>query len=99
MFLEIKMFENSCFISSLLSVWGFFSQYLFIFMAVLSLRSYSLVVMSGFLIVGNFLVGEPRLPGPWALVVVVHGFSCTAACGIFPDEGSNPCPLHWQVDS
>ena len=23
----------------------------------------------------------------------------SAACGIFPDQGSNPCPLHWQVDS
>ena len=23
----------------------------------------------------------------------------SAACGIFPDEGSNPCPLHWQADS
>ena len=99
MFPEIKMFENSCFISSLLSVLDSFPQYLFIFMAVLSPCSYSLVVMSGFLIVVNFLVGEPRLPGPWALVVVVHGFSCTAACGIFPDKGSNPCPLHWQVDS
>ena len=22
-----------------------------------------------------------------------------AACGIFPDRGSNPCPLHWQADS
>ena len=21
------------------------------------------------------------------------------ACGIFPDQGSNPCPLHWQADS
>ena len=20
------------------------------------------------------------------------------ACGIFPDQGSNPCPLHWQAD-
>ena len=28
----------------------------------------------------------------------VHGLSCSAACGIFPDQGSNPCPLHWQVD-
>ena len=25
--------------------------------------------------------------------------SCSAACGIFPDQGSNPCPLHWQADS
>ena len=32
-------------------------------------------------------------------VVVVHGLSCSAACGILPDQGSNPCPLHWQADS
>ena len=32
-------------------------------------------------------------------VVVVHGFSCFTACVIFPDQGSNLCPLHWQVDS
>ena len=32
-------------------------------------------------------------------VVVAHGPSCSAACGIFPGQGSNPCPLHWQADS
>ena len=32
-------------------------------------------------------------------VVVAHGLHCSAACGIFPDQGSNPCPLHWQADS
>ena len=32
-------------------------------------------------------------------VVVAHGPSCSAACGIFPDQGSNLCPLHWQEDS
>ena len=32
-------------------------------------------------------------------VVVAHGPSCSAACGIFPDQGSNPCPLHQQADS
>ena len=32
-------------------------------------------------------------------VVVAHGPSCSAACGIFPDQGSNPCPPHWQADS
>ena len=32
-------------------------------------------------------------------VVVVHGLSCSAARGIFLDQGSNPCPLLWQVDS
>ena len=37
--------------------------------------------------------------GTWASVVVVHGLSCSAACGIFLDQGSNLCPLHWQADS
>ena len=32
-------------------------------------------------------------------VVVAHRVSCFAARGIFPDQGSNPCPLHWQADS
>ena len=32
-------------------------------------------------------------------VVVAHGPSRSAACGIFPDQRSNPCPLHWQADS
>ena len=27
-------------------------------------------------------------------VVVAHGPSCSEARGIFPDQGSNPCPLH-----
>ena len=32
-------------------------------------------------------------------IIVAHGPSCSAACGIFPDQGSNPCHLHWQADS
>ena len=32
-------------------------------------------------------------------VVVAHGLSCSVARGILPDQGSNPCPLHWQADS
>ena len=31
--------------------------------------------------------------------IVAHGPSRSAACGIFPDQGSNPCLLHWQADS
>ena len=31
--------------------------------------------------------------------IVAHGPSRSAACGIFPDQGSNPCSLHWQADS
>ena len=43
------------------------------------------------------VVVAPRLSGTGS-VVVAHGLS-TAACGIFLDQGSNPCPLHWQADS
>ena len=32
-------------------------------------------------------------------VVVARGLSCFAACEIFPDQGSNTCPLPWQADS
>ena len=32
-------------------------------------------------------------------VVVAHGPSCSAAYGILPDQGANPCPLPWQADS
>ena len=32
-------------------------------------------------------------------VIVAHGPCCSAACGTFPDQGSNPCLLHWQADS
>ena len=32
-------------------------------------------------------------------VVVAHRLSCPAACGIFPDQGLNPCLLRGQADS
>ena len=31
--------------------------------------------------------------------IVAHGPSRSVACGILPDQGTNPCPLHWQADS
>ena len=31
--------------------------------------------------------------------IVAHGPSRSMVCGIFPDQGPNPCPLHWQADS
>ena len=30
---------------------------------------------------------------------MAHGLSCSAACGIFLDQGLNLYPLHWQADS
>ena len=32
-------------------------------------------------------------------VVMEQGLSCSVACGIFPDQGLNPCLLRWQADS
>ena len=32
----------------------------------------------------------------WACI---HGLSCCVAYGIFPDEGLNPCLLHWRWKS
>ena len=31
--------------------------------------------------------------------VVAHRLTCSVECGIVPDQGSNLCSLHWQVDS
>ena len=54
---------------------------------------------------------EHRLQGTWpsaaaasgfqstGSVVAANGLSCSAAGGIFLDQRSNLCPLHWQVDS
>ena len=40
-------------------------------------------------------------PALWSTgsIAVVHRFSCSEACGIFPDQGLNVYVLHWQVDS
>ena len=69
-------------------------------------RTYSLVVVHGLLFAVASLVAEYRL---WVCrlqclqhmgsVAVAHGLICPITCGVFPDQGSNPCPLHWQVDS
>ena len=32
-------------------------------------------------------------------IIMAHGLSCSGACGIFLDQGSNPCLLRWQADS
>ena len=67
------------------------------------------VAVHGLLIVVAFLCCGAQALGVWALVVVApglystgsvvvaHGLSCSAACGIFLDQGLNPCPLHWQA--
>ena len=48
------------------------------------------------------VVATREAPRLWSIgsVVVVHGLSCSTACGIFLDQGLNPCLLlQWQKDS
>ena len=89
----------------------FLNFYLFIYLwlcwVFVSVRGLSLVAASG----GHPSSQCAGLSLSWPLllrstcsrragsVVVAHGPSCSAACGIFPDQGSNLCPLHWQADS
>ena len=91
--------------------WFFFKIYLFIYFwlcwVFVSVRGLSLVVASrghsssrctGLSLSRPLLLWSTcsRRAGS---VVVAHGPSCSVACGIFPDQGSNPCPLYWQADS
>ena len=81
--------------------------YLWLCWVFISVQGLSLVVASG----GHSSSWCAGLSLSWPLllwstgsrcagsVVVAHGPSCSAACGIFPDQGSNPCLLHWQADS
>ena len=89
----------------------FFLKYLFIYLWLcwifVSVQGLSLVVASG----GHSSSWCVGLSLWWPLllrstgsrragsVIVAQGPSCSAARGIFPDQGSNLCPLHWQADS
>ena len=84
---------------------NFLGLFIYLFMAVLGLRfcarAFSscgkwgplFIAMRGPLLLQS--TGSRRADS----VVVAHGPSWSVACGIFPDRGSNPCPLHWQADS
>ncbi|XP_073661894.1 scavenger receptor class A member 3 isoform X2 [Tursiops truncatus] len=43
--------------------------------------------------------GTMKGSGRAGSVAMAHGPSRSAACGIFPDRDTNPCPLHRQADS
>ena len=61
-------------------------------------RGCSLVLVHSLLIAVVSLVRARGLQNPGS-VAVACGLSRLLICGIFPDQGSNPCPLHWQGDS
>ena len=71
----------------------------------------SLAAVHGLLVQLASLVAEDRLLGLQASAVVfprlqstgstvvLRRLSCSMACGIFLDQGLNPCLLHWQMHS
>ena len=80
--------------------------YLWLCWVLASVRGLSLVVASGdhssSRCAGLSLSRPPLLRSTGSRragsVIVAHGLSCYAACGILPDQGSNPRPPHWQAD-
>lgn len=46
-----------------------------------------------------FSRGRAQALGRRVSAAAMHRFRCPAACEILPDQGTNPHPLHWQVDS
>ena len=87
----------------------FIYLFIYLFLAVLGLRFCAwassscgergplFIAVCGPLTIMASPVAEHRLQT--RSVVVAHRPSCSAACGIFPDQASNPCPLHGQADS
>ena len=103
-------FRVSAFLSNTCNLLFFF-KYFCLFLAVLGLcfcvRAFSSCVASG----GHsssrcagLSLSRPLLLRSTGFrragsVIVAHGPSCSVAHGIFPDQGPNPCALHWQADS
>ena len=48
---------------------------------------------------GGLLIAVVSLVAALRLSIYGHGLSFPTAYGIFPDQGSNPYPLHWQAGS
>ena len=84
-----------------------FIYYLWLCWVFVSVRGLSLVVVSGGhsssrcagLSLSRPLLLRSTGSRRAGSVIAAHGPSCSAACGIFPDQGTNPCSLHWQADS
>ena len=110
-FIIYKLILYLLFFKDFFDVEHFLKIYLFIYLwlcwVFVSVRGLSLVVASGGhsssrctgLSLSRPLLLRSTGSRRAGSVIVAHGLSCSAACGIFPDQGSNPCPLHWQADS
>ena len=93
--LHLKKSSNKYFIFWLL--WVFTATHRL--SLVVASRGYSLAVVCGLLIEAPSLTGEHGLWSTLALAGVEPGRSSCVACGVFLDQGLNPCSLHWQADS
>ena len=94
-----------------ITLFFFFNLFIFVYLwlcwVFVSVRGLSLVVASGGhsssrcagLSLSRSLLLRSTGSRRAGSVVGAHGPSCSAACGIFPDQGSNPCSLHWQAGS
>ena len=96
-------------------VFFFLNLFIHLFLAVLGLRCCAQAFSrcskgellsfrcGDFFLIGTASLVEHGLWSVWAQhagsVVAVHGLSCPATRGIFLDQGSNLCPLHWLVVS
>ena len=83
-------------------IYCFYFIYLWLPWVFVAARRLSLVAMSGdysSLWYGGFSFPWLLLSQSMGSAVVVHRLRWPVLCGIFPDEGSNSCSLHWQVDS
>ena len=105
---EISAIRNNRFTYSLvIFFFFFFSKFIYLFIyfwlcwVFASVRGLSLVAASGGHPSSRCAGLSPSRPlsRRAGSVVVAHGPSCSAARGIFPDQGLNPCPLYWQADS
>ena len=111
-FCFVFFFKGDLISEGSLQVGGFFFVFFFKFIyfwlcwVFVSVRGLSLVVASGdhsSLRCAGLPLSRPlplRSTGSRRAgsVIMDHGPSRSAARGILPDQGPNPCPLHWQAD-
>ena len=65
---------------------------------VLGSRGYSSLQCTGFTHCSGFSCCRAWALGHAGSIVVEHGLTYSLVCGVFPDQGSNPCSRHWQVE-
>ena len=86
----------------ILRLWVFFFNLFVPVLGILGCAGFSLAVVSG--VYSPAAVWGLRIAGASLLrstgsIAAAHGLSCSLACGIFLDQGSNLCLLHGWVDS